>query len=419
MLKRVMTLTAYGGILLGAVLCLGTASWAPVVLFGLTPILWLDRWCVRPSRWPTRSPLRWEVVRRLVWFAGGILVIQLFWPRKNITWQEKLYLGAALSLATAFLQSALVLAGAAWRWGFGLQAPVRTNRFRWQETFIVCLMLVVLSPLGNLHPPHSLAPAVPSIPGAQVTTVAVPTSDGLELHGWLMTQSNPRGLLVFCHGHKGNCGEVGGFLPILAALRFNVLACDFRGHGGSPGHTASFGVHETRDVVAAARFLQQRYPHRPLFLAGNSYGAAMVLQALPEIPETKAVWVESSFARFEDVVDQFFHPVPRPFRTWITGFYDVLGWLDCGFRASDIHPIDRLQEAHVPICFCHGRLDALVPFSQAEALYACYAGPKSCLWIADGGHYALRRGHEQEYFTRFQAFLESHLAAAVSDRPDE
>src|SRR5205823_5411872 len=128
------------------------------------------------------------------------------------------------------------------------KAPVAAGwAVRWRETAVVGGLVGVLAPLGALHPPHSVATRLPSVPGYTVTAVRVPTADGLELHGWLLSQPDARALLVFCHGHKGNCGQVAHFLKVLRPLGFNVLACDFRGHGESPGHTAAFGLHETED----------------------------------------------------------------------------------------------------------------------------------------------------------------------------
>ena len=305
--------------------------------------------------------------------------------------------------------AAPVLRGGA---GVARRAPTTIGRAgRLREAALVCGLVAVLAPLAALHPPHSVAKRLPSVPGYVVETVKVHTADGLTLHGWLMSQNDARALLVFCHGHKGNCGQVAPFLKVLQPLGFNVLACDFRGHGASPGHTATFGRHETKDTVAAVQYLRGRYPNKPLFLVGVSYGAAVVLQALPELPDVRAVWVEGAFARFEDVVDRFFQPIPQPFRSGVVVFYNGLCWLDCGFRPCDVRPIDGLQQTHLPICFCHGCEDTLIPFAQAEALYSSYTGPKSCLWFADGRHYGLRRDHEEEYFSRFRAFLETHLAS--------
>jgi uncharacterized protein len=411
MVKTTFILVGYLAIGGFAVWWLGTASVSPLFVFGVVPVLWLDRWCFQLAPWPADEPRRWEIARRSAWLIVGVLGFRQIWLG-HVPWYEALYLGAEITLATAFLETVVRCTGAAMRRWIRRKEPMATGwGGRWRETLIVCGLVGVLAPLGALHPPHSVAKRLPSVQGYEVETVAVPTSDGLELHGWLMSKPDARGLLVFCHGHKGNCGQVAHFLKAVQPLGFNVLACDFRGHGESPGHTAAFGLYETQDVVAAVNFLRQRYPDKPLFLVGVSYGAAVVLQALPEIPDVRAVWVEGAFARFDGVVENVFRMVPQPLRYCVADFYSTLGWLDCGFRASDIRPIDKLRNVRVPICFCHGRRDDLIPFEQAETMYNSYAGPKSCLWFDDGRHYGLRKNHEEEYFTRFCGFLEEHMGS--------
>jgi pimeloyl-ACP methyl ester carboxylesterase len=408
MFKNWCVPVGYLAIFICATRWLGTASLAQLVLFGVVPVLWLDRWFFKLVPWTSNEPLRWELARRAAWFLGGLLAFRQFWMG-NVPWLEALFLGAEITLAAAFLES-LVRAGAATRrWAVGKSPTAITWAGRWREAAVVIGLVVLLAPLGALHPPHSVAKRLPAVPGIAVETVNVPTADGLELHGWLMTQKDARAMLVYCHGHKGNCGQVAKFIKAVQPLGFNVLACDFRGHGASPGHTAAFGLHETEDVIAAARFIRARYPNKPLFLVGVSYGAAVALQALPEIPDVRAVWVEGAFASFDGVVDRFFQPVPEPLRGCVTGFYGALGWIDCGLRPGEISPMDRLHGVRVPICFCHGRLDNLIPFAQTEAMYCSYAGPKSCLWFDDAGHYRLRTNHEAEYFTRFCSFLNEWL----------
>ena len=411
MYKTTIALLCYAAIGGVALWSLGTSSTASLFLFGIVPVLWLDRWCFRLAPWPDDEACRWELARRAAWFVAGMLAFRQLWLG-NVLWQEALYLGAEITLASAFLEGVVRFSIAGWhKWI--TPSGVKTIGWgdRWREALIVLVLVGVLAPLGALHPPHSVAKRLPSVPGYVVENVSVPTADGLDLHGWLMSQPDAEALLVFCHGHKGNCGQVVHFLKAVRPLGFNVIACDFRGHGESPGHTAAFGLHETEDVVGAVKFIRQRYPEKPVFLVGVSYGAAVVLQALPEIPNVQAVWVEGAFARFDDVVDHVFQAVPQPLRTIITAFYSALGWLDCGFRAKDIRPIDKLEGVRIPICFCHGKQDDLIPFEQAEALYHSYAGPKACLWFDDGRHYGLRKNHEEEYFARFCEFLEEQMVS--------
>src|SRR5262249_26347806 len=134
--------------------------------------------------------------------------------------------------------------------------------------------------------------------------------DGVQLAGWLVPHLQATGYLIFCHGHGRNRGHVVGLLPTLHELGLNVPAFDFRGHGGSPGHTATFGRREVQDLVAADAYLRERFPSKPLFVIGVSYGAAVTLQALPCLSDVAGVWVEGCFSRFENVVANWFGWLP-------------------------------------------------------------------------------------------------------------
>ena len=77
-------------------------------------------------------------------------------------------------------------------------------------------------------------------------------SEGLRLSAWYVLASKPgRPVVVLCHGLGANKQN---FLPVaqtLHELDFNVVTFDFRGHGDSEGRTTTFGIKESRDVVAA------------------------------------------------------------------------------------------------------------------------------------------------------------------------
>src|SRR5262249_48957315 len=160
-----------------------------------------------------------------------------------------------------------------------------------------------------------------------------------------------------------------------------VLAFDFRGHGASPGHTATFGDREIQDLLGAQTFLRRRFPGKPTFVIGVSYGAAVALQALPQMSGVEGVWSEACFSRLHNVVGNWFGPVPAGLRGGLVSVYEALGWLDCGFWGQDINPVERLGRVRLPIYFCHAREDELVPFAEGKALYDAYGVPKQHWWV--------------------------------------
>ena len=165
-----------------------------------------------------------------------------------------------------------------------------------------------------------------------------------------------------------------------------------------------------QDVLAAAAYLREHFPDQPLFLVGVSLGAAVSLQALPHLPDVCGVWSEGCFGRLDAVVEHYFAELPRALRRPLVGLYGTLGRLDAGFAVAAVNPVDALRRVDVPIAFCHGREDELVPFAQGQALHDAYAGPKAHWWVDDATHYDVRQRNRDEYLRRLRLFLENCLA---------
>jgi alpha-beta hydrolase superfamily lysophospholipase len=293
----------------------------------------------------------------------------------------------------------------------GSELDPRPGRLECIRPKLIALVpLVFLSPLVALHPLHTVPKRNPAASGLGFEEVRFRAPDGTQLGGWLVPHPQARGNVIFCHGHGRNRGHVVGLLRTFQAVGLNVLAFDFRGHGESPGHTATFGRREVQDLLAAEAFLRQQFPDKPLFVVGVSYGAAVTLQALPSLPGVAGVWVEGCFSRFENVVTNWFGWVPDPCRGALVSVYTALGWLDCGFWCQDINPIEHLSQVTIPIYFCHGREDELIPLAEGKALYDAYAGPKWHWWVQGATHHDVRQRNRDEYLRRLQTFLEDRLA---------
>jgi len=118
----------------------------------------------------------------------------------------------------------------------------------------------------------------------------------------------PSGSVVVCHPHPSFGGTMlnkvahtlarsfvsAGF----AALRFN-----FRGVGQSGGCFDN-GKGEVDDVLAAAAWLREELPQRPLWLAGFSFGAAMAFIAAVTHKPDGLVTVAPAISRFVDAPDR-------------------------------------------------------------------------------------------------------------------
>jgi fermentation-respiration switch protein FrsA (DUF1100 family) len=375
--------------------------------------LLLDFYLTRLLPWA--RPITWG---KEIGLRGGYALtgaVGFYYMRPGIVpVAEAGYRGAMVSLI-AFLLEALV--------GQLTRRLIRTDftkppcRPAWRASVGPRLVLAGLFPLFvpviiTLHPLHTVPKRTPASLGLAFEDVRFRTTDGLELAGWVMPHAQPRGTVIFCHGHGRNRGHLAALLPTLHELGLNALAFDFRGHGDSAGDTSTFGHVEVADLLAAGAHVRRRFPGQPLFLVGVSLGAAVSVQALPHMPDVRGVWVEACFSHLSHAIRYELAWAPACLRGPLLSLYNGLAWADCGFWARRIRPIDCLRRVRVPIYFVHGRHDALVPFADGEALYTAYAGPKWHWWVDNATHYDVRQKHREEYLQRLRAFLEDRLAEA-------
>jgi alpha-beta hydrolase superfamily lysophospholipase len=386
-----------------------THSTSGLLVTGLGLIVLMNR--LAPRLLPGSAPVAWkkELCVGASYFLGGGVCFYLMRPGIVPLW-EAAYRGVIVFLVALLLEEIVTRAG-------------RVRSGRWANFRLRGMLLAVVVALvpviAALHPLHTVPTRTPSAFGLTFEDVRFRTADDVELAGWFVPHPRPRANVIFCHGHGRNRGHVGGLLPTFHDLGLNVLAFDFRGHGDSEGHTSTFGSREVQDLRAAAEYLNAKCPGQPLLLVGVSLGAAVCLQTVPDLPEVRGVWSEGAFARLGNAVDNEFAPLPGLLRGPVIGGYYLAGWLDCGFWAPSVNPIDRLSRTDVPIFFCHGEKDELVPVAEGQALCESYAGPKDHWWVAGASHYDVRQRNKTEYLGRLRVFMEACLSRCAGLTGDE
>src|SRR5215831_9517972 len=90
-------------------------------------------------------------------------------------------------------------------------------------------------------------------------------------------ETNVRAAVVFAHPHTEYGGTMHTKVVYQAAKALSRIGCavlrfNFRGAGASAG-TFDNGPGERLDFSAALNFMSDRYPGRPLWAAGMSFGA--------------------------------------------------------------------------------------------------------------------------------------------------
>ena len=248
----------------------------------------------------------------------------------------------------------------------------------------ICLLalvsgsLVGCGPMGVLTGPleHQLVyqpsgPAAPDFetPNLEREDVWFESPDGAKLHGWYCPAKNPRGFVLFAHGNGGNLSSRWERYRLLAnRLELTVLAFDYRGYGQSEGKPSEAGV--MADARAARAFLATKahVAESEIILYGQSLGGAVMVELASE-DGAKALILESTFTSLADVAN-FKFPLTPPGK----------------ILRNEFNSLAKIEQYRGPLLILHGDQDKLVPFDQAQRLYAAANEPKTFVTVHEGGH---------------------------------
>jgi hypothetical protein len=209
--------------------------------------------------------------------------------------------------------------------------------------------------------PDPNVPAPP--PGVEERWIV--TEDGVRLHAWYATPTDPVATLVWSHGNGGNIADRVEVLLALAAAGVAVLAYDYRGYGKSGGRPSERGVY--LDALAAYDSERSRGILAERIVAfGESLGGAVSIWLATQRP-CAGVAVASTFTRLADVARVHYGPLAA----MAGGRFDSLV---------------RVRDLHAPFFVAHGDRDEIVPYELGERLFAAAQEPKR-FFRAVGAHH--------------------------------
>ncbi|MDH3647139.1 MAG: alpha/beta hydrolase [Gammaproteobacteria bacterium] len=170
----------------------------------------------------------------------------------------------------------------------------------------------------------------------------------------------PVGIAVICHPHPLYQGTMSNKVVHTLARVFNdaafaAIRFNFRGVGNSQGEYAD-AIGETGDARSVVAWARRRWPDRPLWLAGFSFGAYVALRASADESPAGLVSVAVPVQRFDVAT------LKQPTCPWIIvqGDHDelvdvdaVVSWVDALLPGPELVVMDGVDH------FFHGRLREL------------------------------------------------------------
>lgn len=232
--------------------------------------------------------------------------------------------------------------------------------------------------------------------------VSITSHDGLKLTGHYYHVADGAPLEIQCHGYKGNAlRDFSGAWPIAKAAGRNVLLINQRCHGGSEGHTITFGILERRDVMGWIEYANERFGNVPILLSGISMGAATVLMVsgmnLPA--NVKGIIADCPYDAPSNIIKKVLGTdMGMPVKV-VYPLIRLGGILYGKFNLNADSPLEAVTKATVPILLIHGDDDRFVPHPMSCNIHA--AAPERIEFHTIPG-----AGHALNYVTDPETYTE-------------
>lgn len=249
--------------------------------------------------------------------------------------------------------------------------------------FLLCL--TVLNGCSSLlfHPERELV-LTPDRLGVPYRDARLTTPDGIDLHAWFIpaycagkVPCPAKADILFLHGNAENVSTHTFAVLWLVLHGYNLFAIDYRGFGRSGGSVSLSGA-ET-DAQTAMTFLLDKSPRTPLFVFGQSIGAAIAVSAVAKYDrqsELAGVVIDSAFSSARRIARE---KVASLWLLW--AFQYPLSYL-----VPENDPQGNIAKIRVPKLFLTTRDDIVVPSAHTERLFAAATKPKELLTVPAGGH---------------------------------
>jgi uncharacterized protein len=224
---------------------------------------------------------------------------------------------------------------------------------------------------------------VPSLPERSVADSGLPHEDlsipvgGQELAAWLVSsgRSEPDApLLLMAHGWGANYGTVLRLAEPLVKGGHDVMLFDMRGHGRNAPARHVTVRHLRDDVAAMVRYAADRFPGRPLVLAGHSLGGAASVLAVAEGAPVAGLILIATPSDVPRITAEYLTDKGLPGGLLVKVLRPFWWWrLGGTFRPHS--PARRVREVSVPVLLIQPEHDRRVSRAHADRLSAAAGVP--------------------------------------------
>ncbi|WP_299058511.1 alpha/beta hydrolase [uncultured Polaribacter sp.] len=181
---------------------------------------------------------------------------------------------------------------------------------------------------------------------------------------------NPKGIVLFCHGNKGNLSNWGDRVAYFLEYNYEVLVFDYRNYGKSTGVFHEENMYN--DAVSVYKYLKRGFKEQNIVVYGFSLGATFATRIASK-NKPKELILEAPFYNFKKAAQYK--------SIWTPTFL-----LKYQFRT------DRdITKVTAPITIFHGNEDKTTLFKDSKKLLTLNTSTKNkFIEIDKGSHHNLK-----------------------------
>ncbi len=270
--------------------------------------------------------------------------------------------------------------------------------------FIIIAIFSLFNSFTILNPPRRLPALTPADYNMSYEAVSFYSPEGLKLKGWLIPNEQSDSLIIVCHGHGANKGDVLPEAKFLHDGGYEILLFDFRAHGESRESIATLGWLETSDLKAAVEYAKNRTSPGNIGVIGFSMGGATAITTAGQTSDIKAVVADSAFADRSRLISKA-AGLPPPLSYFTVFFAEIQG-----MNRRENLPIDYVDKISPSALFIiQGDRDHLVDAEDAYLLYNKAGEPKELWLVENTPHVGAHLTQEEEYERRVLEFFGTYL----------
>lgn len=179
--------------------------------------------------------------------------------------------------------------------------------------------------------------------------VNIKTNDNSIINALHFKVKNPKGIILYYHGNKGNLKRWGPMVSPFTEYGYDVFVMDYRGYGKSNGERNEKNLYS--DAQLCYKYVTRFFDEKSIIIYGRSLGGTFATYVSSQNKPKKLI-LEAPFYNLTDLSNRKFTFLP----------YKYL--LKFKFNSNEF-----IKDIKCPITIFHGDEDRLIPLKSGQKLY--------------------------------------------------